>query len=77
MSRAELMGQERTMRVLRAVQNRISECGDMPIRIHRNTMKVLLRAVGLGNWEAGQDDFREIDALALDALRHLAWGRSL
>lgn len=61
----------RDSRILKAVASRISRQGDMPIRVHRNTIKVLFRLLGL-RWELGQDDFREIDALALDALRHLA-----
>jgi len=66
---------DRSSRVLRALGNRISEQGDMPIRIHRLTVRTLMRGVGLGDWDEGQDDFREIDALALDMLRHLAWKR--
>lgn len=65
----------RTERVLKAVGKRISAQGDMPIRISRHTMRVMLNAVGIRDWEVGQDDFREIDALALDALRHLGWLR--
>jgi hypothetical protein len=66
---------DRTDRVLRALEKRISRQGDMPIRISLQTMEVLLRAVGLGMWDAGQDPFREVDALALDALRFLALQR--
>lgn len=65
---------DRNSRVLMAVAARISRRGDMPIRVHRNTIKVLFRLLGL-RWDLGQDDFREIDALALDALRHLAGAR--
>lgn len=68
--------EDRARQVIRAVGKRISEQGDMPIRISRHTMRVLLKALGLGDWEAGYDDFREIDALALDALRHLAANRT-
>ena len=39
-------------------------------------MQLLMRRLGLADWEAGQDDFREVDALALDMLRHLAWQRA-
>jgi hypothetical protein len=67
---------ERTAKVLRAVGKRISQQGDMPIRISTQTMETLLRAVGLGEWDAGQEPFREVDALALDALRYLAIQRS-
>lgn len=38
-------------------------------------MRVLTNALGLGRWEMGEVEFREVDALALDALRHLAWLR--
>lgn len=65
--------QDRTRRVIEAVGRRISEQGDMHIRVSRHTLKVLMRAVGVGSWEIGSDEFREIDALALDILRHLAW----
>lgn len=70
------MSPDRTERVIKALGKRISQQGDMPIRISRHTLGVLMRALGLGNWEWGEDDFREIDAIALDALRHLAWKRS-
>lgn len=66
---------DRTERVIAAVGKRISEQGDMPIRVSRQTMRCLLKAVGLDRWEVGEDEFREVDALALDALRHLAWLR--
>ena len=66
---------DRTERVLAALQARISEQGDMPIRVSRLTMQVLMKRLGLGKWEAGEDSFREVDALALDMLRHLAWQR--
>lgn len=64
---------DRTDRVIAAIGRRISAQGDMHIRVSRHTMKVLLRTLGVGEWEPGCDDFREIDALALDVLRHLAW----
>lgn len=63
----------RQERVIRALERRISSHGDMHIRVHRNTMRVLLEMVGIGGWEVGEDEWREVDALALDALRHLAW----
>lgn len=66
---------ERSRAVLTALGKRISEQGDMPIRVSRGTMRVLMVGVGLGQWEFGQDEFREVDALALDMLRHLAWLR--
>ncbi len=69
------MMRNQTGRVLEALGKRISQQGDMPIRISRHTVGVLMWALGLGRWEWGDDDFREIDALALDALRHLAWLR--
>jgi hypothetical protein len=47
----------------------------MEIRVSRATMRVLMRALGLQGWEPGCDEFREVDALALDMLRHLAWQR--
>lgn len=62
----------REKRVIAAIGKRISQQGDMPIRISRHSMRVLLRLLGMGNWEMGYDDFREVDALALDALRYLA-----
>lgn len=65
------MAQNRTDRVVKALGRRISEQGDMHIRVSRHTMKVLMRALGMGEWDAGCDDFREVDALALDMLRHL------
>ena len=67
----------RRRRVLDAIGKRISQQGDMPIRISLHTMETLLHAVGLGMWDAGQDQFREVDALALDALRFLASQRNL
>lgn len=66
---------ERQAKVIRAVGKRISECGDMPIRVHRLTMRTLMRTLGLGSWEVGEDNWREVDALALDALRHLTFQR--
>lgn len=66
---------DRTKRVIAALGKRISAQGDMHIRVSRRTMRVLTNALGLGKWEMGEDEFREIDALALDALRHLAWLR--
>lgn len=65
------MAQSRTDRVVKALGKRISEQGDMHIRVSRHTMKVLMRALGMGSWDEGCDDFREVDALALDMLRHL------
>ena len=64
---------DRTDRVLTALGQRISQQGDMHIRVSRHTLKVLMRALGVGEWVTGCDDFREIDALVLDILRHLAW----
>jgi hypothetical protein len=66
---------DRTSQVLAALAKRISAQGDMPIRISTHTMRVLMSGVGLGQWEWSHDGFREIDAVALDALRHLAWLR--
>lgn len=66
------MAQNRTERVVKALGSRIAGQGDMHIRVSRHTMKVLLRALGMGDWDEGCDDFREVDALALDMLRHLA-----
>lgn len=63
---------DRTERILAAVAKRISRQGDMAIRVHRNTMNAILRRCGL-SWDLGCDDFREVDALALDALRFIAW----
>ncbi|KPH68609.1 hypothetical protein [Novosphingobium sp. ST904] len=65
------MARNRTERVVKALGSRIAEQGDMHIRVSRHTMKVLLRALGMGEWDEGCDDFREVDALALDMLRHL------
>ncbi len=65
------MAQNRTDRVVKALGRRIARQGDMHIRVSRHTMKVLMRALGMGEWDAGCDDFREVDALALDMLRHL------
>lgn len=67
----------RTNRVLKAIGRRISQQGDMPIRISGHTMRVLMQALGLGSWEWSDDGFREIDAVALDAMRHLAFMRSV
>ena len=58
-------------RVLRAVGKRISQHGDMPIRIHSNTLDFILQRCGL-HFEFDKSEFREIDAVALDALRALA-----
>ncbi len=66
---------DRTRRVLDALGRRISQQGDMPIRVSVQTMETLLHGVGLGMWDAGQEPFREVDALALDALRFLALQR--
>lgn len=66
---------DRARRVVDAVGKRISEQGDMPIRVSRGTMRVLMTALGVGEWEPGYDEFREVDALALDVLRHLALQR--
>lgn len=66
------MSEDRTDRVLAALVRRISRQGDMPIRVSRHTLRVLMRALGVGGWDRGEDDFREIDALALDVLLHLA-----
>jgi hypothetical protein len=67
---------DRTDRVIKALGQRISEQGDMEIRVSCRTLKVLMRALGVGDWEQGCDEFREVDALALDILRHLAWKAS-
>jgi len=67
--------EDRARQVIKAVGKRISEQGNMSIRVSRHTLRVMLKALGLGTWEAGYDDFREVDALALDALRHLAANR--
>lgn len=67
-------GVGRADRVIAALGKRISQQGDMPIRISRHTFRVLMRALGVNGWE-NDDDFREVDALALDLLRHLAWQR--
>lgn len=66
---------DRSEIVLEALGKRISRQGDMEIRVHRNTMRIIMKLLGLGEWDFGQDDFREVDALALDMLRHLAWLR--
>ena len=58
--------------VLAAVGARISSSGDMPIRVSWRTMRVLMDALGLHDWDEGQEAFREVDALALDMIRHLA-----
>lgn len=63
---------DRTDRVIKALGRRISEQGDMEIRVSCRTLKVLMRALGVGDWETGYDEFREVDALTLDILRHLA-----
>ncbi len=63
--------------VLNAVANRISRQGDMEIRVHRNTMRIIMQLLGQGDWDFGPDNFREIDALALDMLRDLAWQRAI
>ncbi|MBB3940731.1 hypothetical protein GGR39_002388 [Novosphingobium fluoreni] len=63
---------DRTERVLNALGRRIAAQGDMRIRVSRHTFRVLMRAVGVGHWE-DREEFREIDALALDILRHFSW----
>ena len=68
---ARVISRSRTERVVKALGRRISEQGDMHIRVSRHTMKVLMRALGMGEWDEGCDDFRKVDALALDMLRHL------
>jgi hypothetical protein len=60
--------------VLRGVLRRIARQGDMPIRISRQTWTIILRANG-SRWEV-QDNHREIDAMALEALVRLAGGRA-
>lgn len=64
---------DRTDRVIAALGRRISVQGDMHIRVSSRTLRVLMRALGVGDWDEGYDEFREVDALALDILRHLAW----
>ena len=63
---------DHTRQVLRALEKRIAQCGDMPIRVSPGTVAVLMRALGLSHWQFERDEFREIDGLALDALRYLA-----
>lgn len=63
--------------VLEALGKRIARQGDMAIRVHRNTMRIIMKLLGQGDWEFGEDNFREIDALALDMLRDLAWQRAI
>ncbi len=60
-------------KVIAALGKRISEQGDMHIRVSRHTLRVLFKVLGIEQWELGDDEFREIDGLALDALRFLAW----
>ena len=62
----------RPARVIKALGRRISDRGDMHIPVSRHTMKVLMRTLGVGDWDPGCDDVREVDALALDILRELA-----
>jgi hypothetical protein len=62
----------RTEVVLAAVRQRISDQGDMEIRISWRTWRTILRACGIG-WEMhSEPDFREIDATALEAMIFLA-----
>jgi hypothetical protein len=64
---------DRSERVLAALAKRISRQGDMPIRVHRLTLRTLMRRLRL-DWEDFSDEnFREVDAFALDMLRHVAW----
>lgn len=58
---------DRTDRVLKAVRCRIGERGDMHIRVSRFTFRVIMRALGVGDWEDAED-FREVDAVALELL---------
>lgn len=64
---------DRTDRVIAALGRRISVQGDMHIRVSSRTLRVLMRALGVGAWDEGCDEFRQVDALALDILRHLVW----
>ncbi|TDW65385.1 hypothetical protein EDF57_103569 [Novosphingobium sp. PhB55] len=66
------IAKRRPARVIKALGQRISNLGDMHIPVSRRTMKVLLDTLGLGDWDPGCDDVREVDALALDILRELA-----
>jgi len=68
------MTPERTRRLLAALGKRISKCGDMPIRVSWRTLGVLREVLGLYGWE-DHDDFREVDAMALDMLREAALRR--
>lgn len=65
---------DRTDVIRRAVLGRISRAGDMHIRVRDTTLESLLRAAGL-EWETnmgGVDGYREIDAVALEAIAVLS-----
>lgn len=63
---------ERSARLRKAVRRRISDCGDMPIRIRTSTLLALLRECGL-RWEVfNEQQYREVDAIALEAIVMMA-----
>lgn len=67
---------QRATRLLRLVLKRISRQGDMAIRLRTSTFETILRANGLA-WEIRSDEgYREIDAIALEALVVLAQGKT-
>ena len=63
---------QRDRRVIQALGRRISDQGDMHIRVSRHTIKILMQTLGFTRWDAGDEDFREVDALALNILQALA-----
>lgn len=66
----------RMERLLRATLNRISERGDMNIRIRSSTLIAIIRQCGF-DWRDDHDHeypHREVDAMALEALCRLAGG---
>lgn len=62
-----MMAVDRTSRVISALLNRMGEQGDMHIRVSRQTLAVLRRAIGVP-YREDPDDFREVDAVALELL---------
>ena len=61
--------------IQRAVLRRIGRQGDMGIRIRTETLMRLIRAAGL-NWEClGDEAYREVDAVALEAICVIGGGR--
>lgn len=59
---------------MKALSKRISEQGDMHIRVSAQTLTLLLREAGVKR-DLGDDPFREVDAVVLDALLEIAWSR--